>query len=65
MTMVAVVACGIGRYHSILPLSSGCVQVVIPLYHAAFRYSTTKLLANCTNFLLNHYKEVSDPGEYM
>ena len=42
---------------------STCLQVVVPLYYAAFRYSATKLLANCCNFLLNHYDKVDDPGE--
>ena len=37
--------------------------MVVPLYYAAFRYSATKLLANCCNFLLNHYDKVDDPGE--
>ena len=46
-----------------LSLISVCLQVVVPLYYAAFRYSATKLLANCSNFLLNHYDKVDDPGE--
>lgn len=36
-------------------------QVVVPLYHAAFRFNTPKLLASCCHYLLSHYHEVSDP----
>lgn len=37
-------------------------EVAVPLYHAAFGYSARKLLANCCNFLLNNYEEITDPG---
>ena len=37
--------------------------MAVPLYHAAFGYSARKLLANCCNFLLNNYEEITDPGK--
>ena len=37
------------------------LQVVVPLYHAAFRFSTPKLLACCCHYLLTNYDEVEDP----
>ena len=36
-------------------------QVVVPLYYAAFRFNTPKLLACCQNFLLSNYEKVEDP----
>ena len=39
------------------------LQVVVPLYYAAYRYSAPRLLANCCHFMLVNYKDVSDPGE--
>ena len=37
-----------------------CLQVVIPLYYAAVRYSSTHLLGSCAHYLCSHYGEVED-----
>lgn len=38
------------------------VQVVVPLYYAAVRYNTPRLLANSSHFLLQNYQELEDSG---
>ena len=38
------------------------LQVVVPLYYAAFRFNTPKLLACCQHYMLANYDKVEDPG---
>ena len=43
------------------PPSPLLLQVAVPLYYAAFRFSTPILLANTCNYVLSHYGNIEDP----